>query len=176
MSASVSPKKRSLMPSSPLRSTLRGAGHALSAIVQIGKEGTTPAVLKQLAQALRDHELVKVKVGSECPETRFETADQLAAVPDTLLAQVLGRTLLVYKRDPERLRYEGGVGKPARPSPPPAHAKADKSGKPGRRGKPDKTRPARPTRGRSGKGARTRPGQAPARGTFRKKSATSPKR
>jgi RNA-binding protein len=163
MSASVSPKKRSLMPSSPLRRSLRGAGHALSAIVQIGKEGTTPAVLKQLAQALRDHELVKVKVGSECPETRFETADQLAAVPDTQLAQVLGRTLLVYKRDPERLRFEGGAGKPARATPPPASAT------------PKKTRPARPPRGRSGKAAKARPAQ-PARGTFRKKSATSPRR
>jgi RNA-binding protein len=106
MSAPENPRKRALMPSNALRAKLRGAGHALSAIVQIGKEGTTPAVLKQLHRALIDHELVKVKIGQECPETRFETADLLAAEPDVQLAQILGRTILVYKHDPVRSRYE----------------------------------------------------------------------
>jgi RNA-binding protein len=104
--STVSPKKKSLMPSSALRSKLRGAGHALSAIVQIGKDGTTAAVLKQLAQALRDHELVKVKIGSECPESRFEVAEQIAVQSGADVAQILGRTVLVYKRDPEKARFE----------------------------------------------------------------------
>jgi RNA-binding protein len=94
------------MPSNALRARLRGAGHALSAIVQIGKEGTTLAVLKQVRRAVNDHELVKVKIGQECPETRFETADLLAAEPGLQLAQILGRTILVYKHDPVRSRYE----------------------------------------------------------------------
>ncbi|HEX3697676.1 MAG TPA: YhbY family RNA-binding protein [Polyangia bacterium] len=104
--STVSLKKKSLMPSSALRSKLRGAGHALSAIVQIGKDGTTAAVLKQLGQALRDHELVKVKIGSECPESRFEVAEQIAIQSGADLAQILGRTVLVYKRDPEKSRFE----------------------------------------------------------------------
>jgi RNA-binding protein len=106
MPAPTNPKKRSLMPSSPLRRKLRGAGHSLAPVVQIGKEGTTEAVLKQLRQALGDHELVKVKLGTECPESRFETADHLAADPEVHIAQILGRTILVYKRDPERSRFE----------------------------------------------------------------------
>jgi RNA-binding protein len=106
MPTADNPKKRSLMPSSPLRARLRGAGHALSAVVQIGKEGTTPAVLNQLRRALMDHELVKVKIGGECPETRFEVADKLTAEPGAQIAQILGRTVLVYKRDPEESRFE----------------------------------------------------------------------
>lgn len=106
MSAAENPKKRALMPSNALRAKLRGAGHALAAIVQIGKEGTTDAVRKQLRRALTDHELVKVKIGSECPETRFETADHLAAEPGVQIAQILGRTILVYKRRPKESRYE----------------------------------------------------------------------
>ena len=106
MPAPTNPKKRSLMPSSPLRRKLRGAGHALGPVVQIGKDGTTEAVLRQLRQALGDHELVKVKLGTECPESRFEAAEHLAADPGVHVAQILGRTILVYKRDPERSRFE----------------------------------------------------------------------
>ncbi|HET9551733.1 MAG TPA: YhbY family RNA-binding protein, partial [Anaeromyxobacteraceae bacterium] len=65
MPLATNPKKRSLMPSGPLRKRLRAAGHHLSAIVQVGKEGVTEAVLRQLDQALADHELVKVRVGTE---------------------------------------------------------------------------------------------------------------
>jgi RNA-binding protein len=108
MPAPTSPKKKSLMPSTPLRRTLRGAGHALAPVVQIGKDGATEAVRKQLGEALRTHELVKVKIGTECPQSRFEVAEILGAEPDVQVAQILGRTVLVYKHDPERSRYEGG--------------------------------------------------------------------
>ncbi len=103
----TNPRKRALMPSSPLRRRLRAAGHHLSAIVQVGKEGVSDAVLRQLDRALLDHELVKVKVGTETPEDRFETAEALlAGVEGASLAQILGRTLLVYRRHPKKPRYE----------------------------------------------------------------------
>jgi RNA-binding protein len=105
MPAPTSPKKQSLMPSTPLRRKLRGAGHALTPIVHLGKDGTTEAVRKQVLGALGDHELVKIKLGSECPQSRFEVAAWLAAEPEVQIAQILGRTLLVYKRDPEAARF-----------------------------------------------------------------------
>jgi RNA-binding protein len=95
------------MPSSPLRRQLRAAGHHLSPVVQVGKEGMTEAVLRQLDRALIDHELVKVKMGTETPEDRFESAETLlAGAEGAQLAQILGRTLLVYRRHPEKPRYE----------------------------------------------------------------------
>jgi RNA-binding protein len=106
MPAPTSPKKKSLMPSTPLRRKLRGAGHALSPVVQIGKDGTTEGVVKQVHQALADHELIKVKTGTECPESRFEVAERLAAVAGVQVAQILGRTILLYQRDPQKSRYE----------------------------------------------------------------------
>jgi RNA-binding protein len=96
------------MPSSPLRRALRAAGHHLHAIVQVGKEGVTEPVVRQLDEALDHHELVKVKVGTESPEDRFEVAQALAAHPETQIAQVLGRTVLVYRRHPEHPRFEAG--------------------------------------------------------------------
>jgi RNA-binding protein len=95
------------MPSSPLRRQLRAAGHHLSPVVQVGKEGMTEAVLRQLDRAILDHELVKVKMGAETPEDRFESAEALlAGAAGAQLAQILGRTLLVYRRHPEKPRYE----------------------------------------------------------------------
>jgi RNA-binding protein len=114
MPAPTNPRKKALMASGPLRRKLRAAGHHLSPVVQVGKEGVSAAVVRQLEQALRDHELVKVKVGAESPEDRFEAAERLAADAGAHLAQVLGRTLLVYRKHPEKPRFEPGpVAAPA---------------------------------------------------------------
>jgi RNA-binding protein len=94
------------MPSGPLRKRLRAAGHHLSAIVPVGKEGVSEAVLRQLGQALRDHELVKVRIGAESPEDRFEAAERLAGGAGAQVAQILGRTLLLYRKHPEAPRFE----------------------------------------------------------------------
>src|SRR5215471_13906875 len=106
MNAAVTPKKRSLMPAGKLRRDLRGHGHALRPLVQIGKSGATKAVLDQLVGALHDHELVKVKIATECPQDRFEVADAIAALPGVNVVQILGRTVLVYKRHPREPKYE----------------------------------------------------------------------
>jgi RNA-binding protein len=96
-----------MMLAGELRRALRGHGHHLSAIVQIGKAGVTDAVVKQLQQALADHELVKVKLGGECPTDRFEVAARLESEPGVQLVQLVGRVLLLYKRHPRTPRYEG---------------------------------------------------------------------
>lgn len=139
MPAPTNPKKQSLMPSGALRKTLRAAGHHLSPIVQVGKEGLTAAVVAQLDEALLVHELVKVKVGTEAPEDRFELSTALAALPRTFVAQVIGRTLLVYRKHPQKPRFE--------PGPPELKVPAPKA-RPGKRRQPTrvapKRKPARP--------------------------------
>jgi len=126
MPAPTNPRKRALMPSSPLRRALRAAGHHLSPVVQVGKEGVTPAVIEQLHGALAAHELVKVKVGTESPEDRFEAADRLSQDAGAQIAQILGRTILAYRRHPEKPRFEPltpaereakGIREPAREVP-----------------------------------------------------------
>jgi RNA-binding protein len=107
MPAPTSPRKQSLMPSTPLRRALRAHGHALQAIVQIGKGGTRQAVMAQIARALFDHELIKVKLARECPETRFEVAERLGDSPGVNVVQILGHTILLYQRHPKQPRFEG---------------------------------------------------------------------
>ena len=106
----TNPKKRSLMGAGKLRKALRAAGHHLQPIVQVGKEGITERVLAQLSEALDHHELVKIKVGTESPEDRFEAADRLAGADGVQVAQVIGRTILAYRRHARTPRFEPLTG------------------------------------------------------------------
>lgn len=106
MPAPTNPKKRSLMAASKLRKELRAAGHHLQPVVQVGKDGLTERVLAQLSEALDHHELVKLKVGTESPEDRFEVADRIAEAEDVQVAQVIGRTILAYRKHGRTPRFE----------------------------------------------------------------------
>jgi RNA-binding protein len=105
------------MPASKLRKALRAAGHHLSPVVQVGKEGLTKAVVAALDEQLLAHELVKVKIGSESPEDRFEVAAGLAALPGAHVAQLLGRTVLLYRKHPKKPRFEPADAPPEAPEP-----------------------------------------------------------
>ena len=80
------------------RRHLRALGHHLSPVLQIGHEGITPAVVKQAALQLEAHELSKVKVAETAPAGRHDAAEELAGATRSHLAQVLGRTFLLYRR------------------------------------------------------------------------------
>jgi RNA-binding protein len=79
------------------RRKLRALGHHLTAVVQVGQAGVTDAVVKAANQALEDHELIKVKI-LEGPADRHQASEQLAEQTGSHLAQLLGRTALLYKQ------------------------------------------------------------------------------
>ncbi len=80
---------------------LRGRGHHLSPAVMVGREGVTKTVLAALNASLAAHELVKVKVQQNCPLDRHQVAELLAARAPAALVQVLGRTILLYRPNPD---------------------------------------------------------------------------
>jgi RNA-binding protein len=86
------------------RRHLRGLGHHLDAVVQVGKLGVTEAVVAAADAALATHELIKVRCGTECPLDRDEVGAALTTALAAELVQKLGRTLLLYRADPERPR------------------------------------------------------------------------
>ena len=83
------------------RRYLRGLGHNLEPIVQIGKLGLTDAVTAAVDTALDEHELIKVRIGTECPDDRHDVAERLAPAVKSEIAQVLGRTLLLWRKRPK---------------------------------------------------------------------------
>ena len=76
---------------------LRGLGHHLQPVVLIGREEVSDGLLASLEAALADHELVKVKLQEGCLTDRREVADQLVAKTGAQIAQILGRTILLYR-------------------------------------------------------------------------------
>jgi len=83
------------------RRYLRALGQRLAATVQVGHDGVTDAVVGQTDGQLETHELVKVRVSDNAPEDRQDTAEALAQRTHAHLAQVLGRTALLYRKRKE---------------------------------------------------------------------------
>lgn len=81
---------------------LRALGHDLDALVQVGKSGVTDGVISAARQAVERHELVKVRLLTECPDERDDVAERVASALGAHVAQTLGRTFLVYRRHPKK--------------------------------------------------------------------------
>ena len=87
------------------RRKLRALGHHLHAVVMVGHDGVTPGVVGAVEQALYDHELIKVKIG-ESPDERHDVAEKLAQEAGAEVAQVLGNTVLLFKKRDEDSEFE----------------------------------------------------------------------
>lgn len=90
---------------SPLTSSqkkkLRSLGHHLQPVVYVGKEGLTLPLQQSAAAALKVHELIKVKLGQNCPIQRNEAGEQLAGLCRASLVQVIGRMVLLFRPNPD---------------------------------------------------------------------------
>ena len=76
---------------------LRGLGHSLRPAVMIGRQELTETILTSLDESLTAHELVKVKLQEGCLLDRREVARILAEKTASQVAQVLGKTILLYR-------------------------------------------------------------------------------
>lgn len=93
-----------LGPVAPLsvkqRCHLRGLGHHLLPIVQIGKDGITDELCEAAWTALWRHELIKLRVLESAQLERHEAAAELSRRLGAALVQVMGGTVLLYRRRP----------------------------------------------------------------------------
>ncbi len=87
------------------RRSLRALGHHLEPVVIVGQSGVTEGIIAAVEQALYDHELIKIKI-NEGPETRQEAAQRLAEATGAELAQLLGRTALLFKKRAEDSEFD----------------------------------------------------------------------
>jgi putative YhbY family RNA-binding protein len=82
------------------RLALKGRAHALSPTVMIGNAGLTESVLNEIAQTLKIHELIKIRVMAE-REQREEILASICTQLDAAPVQHIGKILVVYKPNPE---------------------------------------------------------------------------
>ena len=85
------------------RAHLRSLANSLKPVVYIGTDGLTDAALAGVAEAFNTRELLKVKVQEGAPQDARETGDRIAAALDGVhVAQTIGRTIVLYRRHPDR--------------------------------------------------------------------------
>ena len=84
------------------RAHLRSLAHHLKPVVHVGAEGVTPALLRSVEEAFNTRELLKVKLQEAAPQKTRDTGDAIAAgLRGVHVAQTIGRTLVLYRRDPD---------------------------------------------------------------------------
>ena len=89
------------------RAQLRAEAHHLDALVHVGAQGITAAVIKSLHDALRTRELVKVQLRRMVDEKPRAIAERLAQETGATIVQVIGRTATLYRENSELERRPG---------------------------------------------------------------------
>lgn len=80
------------------KKTLRSMAHGLKALFQVGKDGISENLIKTLNDSLEAHELVKLSLLKTCPISVQEAALDLASGTHSDVVQIIGRTLVLYRR------------------------------------------------------------------------------
>ena len=87
------------------RATLRSAAMSEKACCYIGKEGPTEPVIKGIGDALTARELIKISVQETCPMSTKEICDMLCGELGAQAVQLIGRKIIIYKRNKDIDRY-----------------------------------------------------------------------
>ena len=85
---------------------LRSLGMTEEAVVMIGKEGVTPAVVASAREAIKKRELIKVRVLQNAPDEPEDAITVLAERADANLVQVIVRNGLLFRRNFDKPRIE----------------------------------------------------------------------
>ena len=89
------------MLTSKQRAYLRGIASTYETIFQIGKGGVTEAMCKDIGEALRKRELIKLRVLENSGYTAREAADAIAEATGADVVQVIGSKFVLFKKNPK---------------------------------------------------------------------------
>ena len=95
------------MLTSKQRAYLRGIASEYETIFQVGKGGVTEAMCKEISEALRKRELIKLRVLDNSGWTAREAADAIAEMTGADVVQVIGSRFVLFKRNPKEPVIEG---------------------------------------------------------------------
>ncbi len=87
------------------RAYLRSLANKVPSIFQIGKEGISDNLVKQLHDALNARELIKLHVLENCELSPREASDELSDLLGAIPVQTIGRKVVLYRQsDDEKKR------------------------------------------------------------------------
>lgn len=84
------------------RAYLRSLANNIEPIFQVGKSGLSDNLIKQVKDALKARELIKITVLETSPENSKDVSIKLADATNSTVVQVLGRKITLYKRNEEK--------------------------------------------------------------------------
>ena len=87
------------MLTSKQRAYLRSLANSAETILQVGKEGISENLIKQVDDALTARELIKGKVLETAPGFAREIAAQLAEATGSEVVQVIGMRFVLFRRN-----------------------------------------------------------------------------
>jgi RNA-binding protein len=85
---------------------LRSLAHHLTPIFQVGKGGTNDHLIRHIEEAIEVRELIKVSVLTNCSDDPREIGAELAEKSGAELAQVIGKTIILYKESKDHKQIE----------------------------------------------------------------------
>lgn len=77
---------------------LRTVGHQLKPCVMIAGNGLSESVLEEVFRALRDHELIKIKLAIPDRESRKAIIAELIDATSAEVIQEIGKVVLIFKK------------------------------------------------------------------------------
>lgn len=86
-----------IIMTSKQRAYLRGLANTIPAILQIGKNGISENLVKQVDDALEARELIKLTVLETSPEETIDIANSLAQSTNSELVQTVGNKITLFR-------------------------------------------------------------------------------
>ena len=83
------------------RKQLKQIAHHLQPVVTVGDAGVSDAVIAETDRALKDHELIKVKLHSADRDEREHLGETLAAACEAETVQKIGKVIVLFRRNPQ---------------------------------------------------------------------------
>lgn len=83
------------------RRALKQIAHHLEAVVLVGEQGVSDAVVAETDRALDDHELIKVRIHASDRHARKALAEALATACGAAVVQSIGKVTVLFRRNPE---------------------------------------------------------------------------
>jgi RNA-binding protein len=88
------------------RAYLRGLANGIDAIFQVGKNGISENLVKQISDALEARELIKITVLENSPDTINEVAKEISEKTNSQLIQVMGSKITLFKKRKKKSKFE----------------------------------------------------------------------
>ncbi|MGC3874818.1 ribosome assembly RNA-binding protein YhbY [Halomonas sp. GXIMD04776] len=83
------------------KKAMRGIGHHLDPVVTVAENGLNENVIAELERALKDHELIKIKLALAERDTRQQLIDAIAQGTSADVVQTIGKMALLYRHNPK---------------------------------------------------------------------------